>query len=74
MVDRMTEYVDALEAARDRLIKPTEAMSEAFALWDADDRLVLFNSKFCDLFELSGIMLQKISIDMLQNSASRRLA
>ena len=47
----MADSVKALEAARDRLIQPTEAMSEAFALWDADDRLVLFNSKFGELFD-----------------------
>jgi diguanylate cyclase (GGDEF)-like protein/PAS domain S-box-containing protein len=51
MVDRMADSVKALEAVRDRLIQPTEAMSEGFALWDANDRLVLYNSKFGDLFE-----------------------
>ena len=51
MLDRMAGNVQALEAARDRLIQPTEAMSEAFALWDANDRLVLFNSRFRDLFD-----------------------
>jgi diguanylate cyclase (GGDEF)-like protein/PAS domain S-box-containing protein len=51
MVDRMSDAVKALEAARDRLIQPTEAMSEGFALWDANDRLVLYNSKFADTFE-----------------------
>ena len=51
MVDRMADSVKALEAARDRLVQPAEAMSEGFALWDADDRLVLYNSKFGDMFE-----------------------
>ena len=50
MVDRMADSVQALEAARDRLIQPAEAMSEGFALWDANDRLVLYNSKFGDMF------------------------
>jgi diguanylate cyclase (GGDEF)-like protein/PAS domain S-box-containing protein len=50
MVDRMADSVKALEAARDRLVQPAEAMSEGFALWDADDRLVLFNSKFGEMF------------------------
>ncbi len=49
MIDRMALSMKALEAARDRLIQPTEAMSEAFALWDAEDRLVQFNSKFGEL-------------------------
>jgi PAS domain-containing protein len=51
MIDRMALNMKALEAARDRLIQPTEAMSEAFALWDAEDRLVQFNSKFGELFD-----------------------
>src|SRR5919106_6149676 len=51
MVNRMADSVKALEAARDRLVQPAEAMSEGFALWDADDRLVLYNSKFADMFE-----------------------
>ncbi|MEM7022909.1 MAG: EAL domain-containing protein [Pseudomonadota bacterium] len=51
MVDRMALNMRSLEAARDRLIQPTEAMSEAFALWDAEDRLVLFNSKFGEMFD-----------------------
>ena len=45
MVERLADNLDALRAARDRLVQPTEAMSEGFALWDADDRLVLYNSK-----------------------------
>jgi diguanylate cyclase (GGDEF)-like protein/PAS domain S-box-containing protein len=51
MVDRMEQNVRALEAARDRLIQPAQAMSEGFALWDASDRLVLYNSKFGEMFE-----------------------
>ena len=51
MVDRVDDNVKALEAARDRLIQPVEAMSEGFALWDANDRLVLYNSRFGDMFE-----------------------
>jgi diguanylate cyclase (GGDEF)-like protein/PAS domain S-box-containing protein len=50
MVDRVADTVKALEAARDRLVQPAEAMSEGFALWDANDRLVLYNSKFGDMF------------------------
>jgi diguanylate cyclase (GGDEF)-like protein/PAS domain S-box-containing protein len=51
MVDRVADNVKALEAARDRLVQPAEAMSEGFALWDVNDRLVLYNSKFDDMFE-----------------------
>ncbi|MEZ5932252.1 MAG: EAL domain-containing protein [Alphaproteobacteria bacterium] len=51
MVDRLGENMSALQASRDRLIKPTEAISEGFALWSADDRLVLCNRQFREIFE-----------------------
>ncbi|MGH1479031.1 MAG: EAL domain-containing protein [Geminicoccales bacterium] len=51
MVARLHKNMKALEASRDRLIKPTEAISEGFALWSADDRLVLCNRPFRKLFE-----------------------
>ena len=54
MVDRLAENLTALKAARDRLLHPTEAMSEGFALWDAEDRLVLHNRRFLDLFGERG--------------------
>lgn len=50
MVARLRKNMKALEASRDRLIKPTEAISEGFALWSADDRLVLCNRPFRELF------------------------
>ncbi|MEM8951316.1 MAG: PAS-domain containing protein, partial [Pseudomonadota bacterium] len=51
MVDRLAENLNMLQASRDRLIKPTEAISEGFALWDADDRLILCNRQFREIFE-----------------------
>ena len=51
MVDRLGENLSALQASRDRLIKPTEAISEGFALWSAEDRLVLCNRQFREIFE-----------------------
>ena len=50
MVARLAANLDALRAARDRLVQPTEAMSEGFALWDAQDRLVLYNRRLRQLF------------------------
>jgi diguanylate cyclase (GGDEF)-like protein/PAS domain S-box-containing protein len=54
MVARLAANLDELRAARDRLVQPTEAMSEGFALWDADDRLVLYNSKLPRFFRQLG--------------------
>ena len=57
MVDRIAENLAALKAARDRLLHPTEAMSEGFALWDAEDRLVLHNRRFLELFGRGRVAL-----------------
>ena len=54
MVARLAANLEALRAARDRLVQPTEAMSEGFALWDADDRLVLYNNRLRQLFGVEG--------------------
>ncbi len=50
MVNRLQQNMTELERARDRLVLPTEAMTQGFALWDSNDRLVLFNSRFRELF------------------------
>jgi|GEM_PF-2060800 len=50
MLDRLTDNLGALRLAHDRLTLPTEAMSEGFALWDAEDRLVLSNRRFAEFF------------------------
>ena len=49
MVARLEANMEALQAARDQLIEPTEAMSEGFALWDAGDRLLRCNRRFREL-------------------------
>ena len=50
MVDRLQTNMAELKRTRDQLILPTEAMTQGFALWDSDDRLVLCNSRFKQLF------------------------
>jgi diguanylate cyclase (GGDEF)-like protein/PAS domain S-box-containing protein len=54
MVARLAANLEALRAARDRLVQPTEAMSEGFALWDAHDRLVLYNKQLRQLLGAEG--------------------
>jgi HAMP domain-containing protein len=58
MVGRLAANLKELEAARDRLIQPTEAMAEGFALWDADDRLVLCNRRYRELFGDLGVPIE----------------
>ncbi|MEM9626543.1 MAG: EAL domain-containing protein [Pseudomonadota bacterium] len=51
IVVRMENHLQHVKESRDRLIKPTEAMSEGFALWDRNDRLLLCNNQFRKIFK-----------------------
>jgi len=51
IVVRMQNNLQHVKESRDRLIKPTEAMSEGFALWDRNDRLLLCNKQFRKIFK-----------------------
>ncbi len=55
MVGRLQVNLAELKRTRDLLIEPAEAMSQGFAVWDRDDRLVLFNKRFATLFVSLGI-------------------
>ncbi len=47
----ITTDVTALKRAQKRFIDAVESMSDAFVLWDAEDRLVLCNSAYVKMFE-----------------------
>ena len=47
----------AATEARNQLVESIEAMSDAFALYDADDRLVLCNSKYRETYAISADLL-----------------
>jgi PAS domain S-box-containing protein len=49
-ITEQKELEDALRAAKIRFVEATEAVSSGIALFDADDRLVLCNSKFRELY------------------------
>lgn len=51
IVARMQSHLKHVKESHDRLIKPTEAMSEGFALWDRNDRLLLYNQQFRQIFK-----------------------
>ncbi|MFZ1414588.1 MAG: EAL domain-containing protein [Defluviicoccus sp.] len=55
MVGRLQRRATYMKRTRDLLIEPTQAMSQGFAVWDADERLVLYNPRFRQLFhEIAG--------------------
>ncbi|MCW5773281.1 MAG: PAS-domain containing protein [Rhodospirillaceae bacterium] len=47
----ITTDLTALKRAERRLVDAVESMSEAFVLWDSDDRLVLCNDAYARMFE-----------------------
>ncbi len=60
-VRNVTDRVLAEREARrmhERLIDAIESISDGFVLYDADDRLVLCNSKYRDLFDVSRELAQ----------------
>lgn len=63
------------ETARTRLTEAIESLSEGFALFDADDRLVLSNSKLRLLFpDLADIIVPGITFtDFLRRAIERRV-
>ena len=73
----ITEQKRLAEASRTadlRLRDAVEAISEAFVLWDADNRLVLCNSKYQELYGLTDdLVRQGTSYERIAN-ASRRPA
>ncbi len=59
--------------AHNRLIQSIEAMSEAFILWDADDRLALFNQRHRAFFpDLAGLMVPGIPFEVMVRAAIER--
>ncbi|WP_431024820.1 response regulator [Halomonas sp. H5] len=56
----LTEEAQArAEAARDQLTEALESIAEGFALYDADDRLVLYNSRFKEHFVTPGDLVEE---------------
>jgi len=53
-VTREKEQEAALTAARNQLVNSIEALSDGFALYDAEDRLVLCNSKYREVYAISA--------------------
>lgn len=52
----------ALQKTEQRLLDAVESINEGFVLWDADDRLVLCNSRFADLFaEIAPLFREGVS-------------
>ena len=63
----------ALEQARRRLNEAIEAISEGFALFDADDRLILCNSQFRDFYaEVSDLLTPGTPFELILRESIAR--
>ncbi|MDF1721415.1 MAG: response regulator [Minwuia sp.] len=62
-------------AARTQLLEAIEAMTDGFALYDADDRLILFNTKYREFYSTgSGQVTEGQRFeDIIRQAASRRI-
>ncbi|HXV44611.1 MAG TPA: PAS-domain containing protein, partial [Anaerolineae bacterium] len=56
-LERMRRSEARAKKAQAQLTDAIESLTEAFALYDADDRLVLCNSKYREFYDLSGDLL-----------------
>jgi PAS domain S-box-containing protein len=64
---------DELKRAQMRLADALESMSEGFILWDADERLVTCNSRYSELFAMSGdLMTPGRTFEQIVRSAVER--
>lgn len=61
--DRLAQEREAAQAearsAQEKLLEAIEAVTDAFALYDADDRLVIANSKYREMYEHLGLSIEK---------------
>ena len=57
-ITQETEAWERVAQSSNRLTEAIESISEGFALFDADERLVLCNSKYCSMFPATADLLE----------------
>lgn len=72
--DRLAEEREKAQAearsAQEKLLEAIEAVTDAFALYDADDKLVISNSKYREMYEYLGLPIEKgISYETIISAA-----
>lgn len=72
-VDLSTQYEMIAEKSRSRLTHALEVMADGFALYDASDRLVLYNKKYVDYSPLAAdIIMPGVAKEELLRESTRR--
>jgi signal transduction histidine kinase len=72
-VDFSTQYEMIAEKSRSRLTHALEVMADGFALYDASDRLVLYNKKYVDYSPMAAdIIMPGVAKEELLRESTRR--
>jgi len=72
-VSRIKAAEIAAEAAQSQLVDAIESSSEGFALFDANDRLAVFNQRYIELYpQLADVIKAGVSFETLERAAIER--
>src|SRR5690606_36088187 len=72
-ITRQKQAQAQTELARNRLDDAIQSISDGFALWDREDRLIAFNNRCRELLKLpDGFVLGTRFDDLIRKLASRR--
>jgi signal transduction histidine kinase/DNA-binding response OmpR family regulator len=63
-----------VELARNRLSDAIQSISDGFALWDRDDRLIMFNDRFRQLLKLENQLAVGVTFETLIGALAGRRA
>ncbi|MGE3914326.1 MAG: PAS-domain containing protein [Hyphomicrobiaceae bacterium] len=72
-VDLNTQFAQIAEAARTRMMHALDVMADGFALYDAQDRLLVYNRKYVDMKPLiADIIVPGVSFEEMMREAVKR--
>jgi PAS domain S-box-containing protein len=77
-ITQQKETAAELEALRIRVVDAIETLDAGFLLWDSDDRLYLYNSKYADILrqavgsDISDVLVKGVEFEELLRTPFRR--
>jgi signal transduction histidine kinase/CheY-like chemotaxis protein len=73
-VTQQTQAKEQVELARNRLSDAIQSLSDGFALWDQEDRLIIFNDRLPQLLRLGDRFAAGMSFEVLVKALAGRRA
>jgi len=73
-VTRRVEAQKEIEVARNRLSDAIQSISDGFALWDREDRLIAFNDRCKEFLKLATPLVHGLQFDALVRDLAQRRA